>query len=262
MAFGKLPKTRRVYITLHDRIVQGIYDSVGGLPGEQALAAEFGVSRVTLRRALAELESDGLINRLRGSGTFLNTSRLAPPIVVDLADALSQIVAMGASTDVRLEELTYESGATSVCEALRLSHGSRVQRSLRTRLIDGCPFSYLTTYVPEDIGQTYTREELATLPLLSLLERAGYEVDHATQDIGAELAAPEAARALQVDMGAPLIAMTRTAYDSAGRGIEHLRALYRPDRYTFRMELQRAGPRDTRHWEAFSPSHHIQGLIR
>jgi GntR family transcriptional regulator len=147
MAVGKLPKTRRVYITLHDRIVQGIYDSVGGLPGEQALAAEFGVSRVTLRRALAELESDGLINRLRGSGTFLNTSRLAPPIVVDLADALSQIVAMGASTDVRLEELTYESGATSVCEALRLSHGSRVQRSLRTRLIDGCPFSARTSWL-------------------------------------------------------------------------------------------------------------------
>lgn len=254
MPASKLPKSRQVYIALRDRIAQGFYDPVGGLPGEQTLAAEFSVSRVTLRRALAELESDGFIDRRRGAGTFLNAAGSPAPIVINLADALAQLVAMGTSTEVQLHDFGYESAPATVCEALKLPTGSRVQRSLRTRLLEGQPFSWLTTYVPEAIGKTYSREELAKKPLLSLLERAGYEVDHAIQDIGAELAAPDAAKALHVDVGTPLISLTRTVYDATGSGIEHLRALYRPDRYRFRMELTRAGGGDARHWAAHSSS--------
>jgi GntR family transcriptional regulator len=254
MPASKLPKSRQVYIALRDRIAQGFYDPMGGLPGEQSLAAEFGVSRVTLRRALAELESDGFIDRRRGAGTFLNAAGTPAPIVIDLADALAQLGAMGASTDVKLHDFAYEVAPANVCEALKLAPGARVQRSLRTRLLDGQPFSWLTTFVPEKIGETYTRDELSKKPLLSLLERAGYEIDHAIQDIGAELATPDAAKALHVDIGTPLISLSRTVFDATGCGIEHLRALYRPDRYRFRMELTRAGERDTRHWEPLSPS--------
>lgn len=254
MPASKLPKSQQVYLALRDRIAQGFYDPVGGLPGEQTLAAEFGVSRVTLRRALADLENDGFVDRRRGAGTFLNAAGSPAPIVIDLADALAQLVAMGASTEVELHDFGYEVATANVCDALKLQQGARVQRSLRTRLLDGEPFSRLTTFVPAEIGETYTREELAKKPLLSLLERAGYEVDHAIQDIGAELATPDAAKALHVDIGTPLISLTRTVFDATGSGIEHLRALYRPDRYRFRMELTRAGGSDTRHWAAHSTS--------
>jgi GntR family transcriptional regulator len=254
MPSSKLPKSRQVYIALRDRIAQGFYDPVGGLPGEQTLAAEFSVSRVTLRRALAELESDGFIDRRRGAGTFLNAAGSPAPIFIDLADALAQLMAMGASTEVKLHDFRYETAPASICAALNLPAGSRVQRSLRTRLLEGEPFSWLTTYVPEIIGKTYSRDELAKKPLLSLLERAGYEVDHAIQDIGAELAAPDAAKALNVDVGTPLISLTRTVFDATGGGIEYLRALYRPDRYRFRMELTRTGECDTRHWAPHTSS--------
>jgi GntR family transcriptional regulator len=244
-----LSKSRQVYIALRERITRGVYDQNGGLPGEQTLAAEMGVSRVTLRRALASLEGDGVIDRRRGAGTFLNASGKPAPITVDLADALSQLAAMGASTQVRLLGFGYEEAPADVAGALGLPRGAMVQRSLRCRLLNEQAFSYLVAYVPEAIGRAFSREDLAGRPLLSLLERAGCQVDHATQDLGAELAGPDAAQALGVDMGAPLISLTRTIFDADGAGLQHLRALYRPDLYRFRMELVRAGERSHRRWE-------------
>ena len=241
-------KTRQIYLSLRERIARGEFDRDGGLPGEQTLALEFGVSRVTLRRALALLESEGLISRRQGAGTFVSAGTRPSPLVVELADVMSQLVAMGRATQVELIEFDYRDPLPEVARALRLEPGARVQWSLRRRLIDGAPFSYLETCVPEEIGRLYTRRDLARTPLLALLERNGVEADHARQDISAELATPRAAAALDVAIGAPLIALTRVVRDAGGRGVEHLRALYRPDRYTFRMELARKAGAEGARW--------------
>ena len=124
-----------------------------------------------------------------------------------------------------------------------------LQRSVRVRSVDGEPFSYLTTYVPESISLTFTRQDLASRPLLDLLERAGVKVEHARQRISAALATPDVATALDVHTGTPLIELTRVVYDRSGRGVEHLYALYRPDRYAFETDLVRSGTRN----RAWSP---------
>lgn len=248
MAGVAVPKARQVYLVLRERIASGGLPSGEALPGEQALAAEHSVSRITVRRALAELEREGLIDRRRGSGTFVTPRHAPRPLVADLADVLSNIAAMGRSTSVRLLAFGYQDAPAAVAEDLRLAPGERVQRSVRVRIIDGQPFSYLTTHVPERVGVTYSEAELASRPLLSLLERSGVSVDRATQEIGAVLASPDVAAALEVDMGSALIALTRVVYDADGRGVEHLAALYRPDRYAFRMDLVRTGSDDRRRW--------------
>jgi len=244
----ELPKARQVYLVLRERIAGSGLNVGDALPGEQALADEHNVSRITVRRALAELEREGLIDRRRGAGTFVALRNAVKPVVADLADVLSNIVAMGRATDVRLLAFGYHDPSPAVAEALRLASGERVQRSVRVRLVDGEPFSYLTTHVPERIGVTYTEPELASKPLLALLERSSVSVERATQEIGAVLASPEAAASLNVDIGSALIALTRVVYDVDGRGVEHLHALYRPDRYAFRMDLVRTGRNGGRRW--------------
>ena len=94
-------KTRRVYLTLRDRISSGELTPGTRLPSEPDLAELHDVSRVTIRRALAELEREGLISRRPGAGTFITARMIKRPIVADLSNALAHLVEMGRSTDVR-----------------------------------------------------------------------------------------------------------------------------------------------------------------
>lgn len=125
---------------------------------------------------------------------------------------------------------------------------------MRVRRIDGLPFSYLVTDVPERIGLTYTEADLASGPLLALLERSGVKVERATQDVTATLAPPEVAAALEVEVGSALIGLTRTVYAAGGEGVEHLSALYRPDRYTMRMEMERKVSAGVHRWSVAPPA--------
>jgi GntR family transcriptional regulator len=252
MAGFEPSKTQLVYLALRDRIANGHFDGQGALPGEQALALQHGVSRVTVRRALAELEKEGLVTRRQGAGTFVVEGG-SKPIVADLSNVLANIVAMGRETAIRLLEFSYREPSPLIAEALKLGPGAKTQYSVRVRLIDGQPFAHLTTHVPETIGVTYTEADLATRPLLALLERSGVEIERATQDISAVLASPEIAAALDVDVGSALIAIRRSVYATDGSGVEHLYALYRPDLYVLQMDMVRTGETSERSWSTVLP---------
>ena len=241
-------KARKIYLLLRDRIASGELSSGARLPGEPTLAGQFGVARVTIRRALELLASEGLIQRRQGAGTYVQPAGPERPIVADLSNVLSHLVEMGRRTGVKLLAFSYVQPPEAIAEALRLVGGERTQRSVRIRMIDGAPFSYLTTHVPERIGLTYSESDLATKPLLELLERSGVTAARASQTINATLAGPEAAEALQVEIGSPLLALIRTVLDANGSGIEHLHALYRPDRYAFHMDLVRTDLGGQRRW--------------
>ena len=241
-------KTRRMYLLLRDQIMGGILAPGSRLPSEPALASDHNVSRVTIRRALDQLDTDGLIERKPGSGTFVRHDGASARIVADLANVLSHLVEMGRRTSVRLLAFSYIAPPVPVATALRLAPGERAQRSLRIRLIDGKAFSHLTTYVPERIGLSYSEADLAQTPLLELLERSGVSAERASQSIGATLAGPEVADALKLEIGSPLISLTRVVFDGEGRGVEHLHALYRPDLYSFHMDLVRTGTAGERRW--------------
>ena len=130
-----------------------------------------------------------------------------------------------------------------------MASDERVQRSIRVRSMNGKPFSHLVTHVPARIALHYNEADLADTPLFVLLERSGVQVSQATQTISAVLADQDVAQALEVAVGSPLIALTRVVYDQDGQGVEHLDALYRPDRYRFQIELNRAGDEAARYWE-------------
>ena len=241
-------KAKQVYLVLRDRILSGAVAFGAKLPNENELADNHGVSRVTVRRALGELARERLIERRRSAGTRVTYRPSPAPMIADISGVLANLAEMGRRTTVRLLSLDYVPAEGVMAQSLGAASDQLLQRSVRVRSVDGLPFSYLTTHVPENISVTFTRQELASRPLLELLERAGVKVEHARQRISAGLATSSVAEALGLRTGSPLIELVRVVYDQAGRGVEHLHALYRPDRYAFEIDLVRSGAADTKAW--------------
>ncbi len=241
-------KARQVYLVLRDRIVSGALSFGARLPTENDLASTHGVSRVTVRRALGELQSERLIERRRSTGTRVVYRAHSSRMSADISGVLANLAEMGRRTRVRLLSFGYVPAVGPAAEALGRGDHELLQRSVRVRFLDGLPFSYLLAHVPERIGTTFSAKELAGRPLLELLERSGVKVERATQRISASLATPDVARALKVKTGSPLIELVRTVYDRNGQGVEHLYALYRPDRYGFEFDLVRSGGARSRGW--------------
>ena len=241
-------KAKQVYLVLRDRILSGASGFGAKLPTENELADLHGVSRVTVRRALGELARERLIERRRSSGTRVIYRPSPAPVTADISGVLANLADMGRRTAVKLMSFDYVPAEGTVAQTLGVAPDQLLQRSVRVRSVDGVPFSYLTTHVPESISVTFTRQELGSRPLLELLERAGVKVESARQRISAGLASPDVAEALDVRTGSPVLELVRVSFDQLGRGVEHLHALYRPDRYAFEIDLVRSGADDTKAW--------------
>ena len=119
---------------------------------------------------------------------------------------------------------------------------------IRLRHLDNKAFSYLTTFVPAEIGRTYQSSELVESPLLELIERSGIRVSSAEQTITATLADGEIAQVLNVEFGSALLKIDRIIFDQTQRPVEYISALYRPDLYQYHMTLSRTGTEPSRIW--------------
>lgn len=243
-----MPLYHQVYLVLRDKIAAGDYAMDAMLPGEPELAREFGVSRITARRALDELAGEGLVRRERGRGTRVVQSAASAPIRSSIEQLQDHLRTMGRRTQANLIEFAYVPAPPDVSYALRITPGSEVQRALRIRSLDGQPFSHLTTFVPAAIGRRYEDRDLRRRPLLELLESQGISISAAEQSVGATLADARVAALLQVAVGAPLLRIRRTVLDQSARPVEYIVGLYRPDRFQLQMRLEREGDAVTGVW--------------
>lgn len=235
------PRYYRVYVTLRTWVRDGTYGPGAQIPTEAELCGLFGVSRITVRKALADLVREGWLVRHAGRGTFveLSSARAAPSL--DLHEVMSQVADLGAATQVRDASVDETLADDETLAALGLEPGARVQKQRHVRVLRGVPLGLITTFVPLDIAATVGRHRPAAgLPMFELLGRSGIELREADQWLGATLANPETARALDVAIGAPLLRLMRIVYDVKRRPVERVVALYRADAYQYRMRLRSA----------------------
>ena len=250
-----LPKYHQVYLVLRQQLDEGRFAQ--RLPSELALTQEFGVARVTVRKALERLVAEGRIVRTPGRGTVpavpaarRSAAADAPPALA-LASAgglLENIVSMGLRTSVKVIECAVLPASDAVAQALHLPVDARVQKAVRVRSTREGPLSHITTWVPEVLARGFGRRELARQPILLLLEASGVKIGRATQTISARLAEAATARLLDVSVGSALLAVNRLVLDANEHPVQWLHGLYRPDRYAYEMQLSRVGSIDAKVW--------------
>jgi GntR family transcriptional regulator len=250
-----LPKYHQIYLVLREQLHEGLFAQ--GVPGELTLMQQFGVARVTVRRALQELAGEGLIARERGRGTRALSSI---PIrsssgngsgrtkTTRLTGLLENLVSTSLNTTVRVLEVTDVGASAEVAQALRVTPGDPVQKAVRVRSTREGPLSHITTWVPGDLASHFGKRELAKKPILMLLEESGVRVGGARQTISARLADAQVASHLGIAVGSALLAVRRLIHDEQGRPVQWLHGLYRPDRYEYQMQLSRVGDIAAKVW--------------
>src|SRR5205085_6422782 len=164
-----VPKYHQIYLVLREQLHEGVFAQ--GLPGELALMRQFGVARVTVRRALQELAGEGLIARERGRGTRPVVAAEArrgagAAKTTHLSGLPENIVSMTENTTVRVLEVSKVAAAGEVAQVLQLAAGDLVQKAVRVRSTREGPLSHITTWLPGDLASHFGRRELARTPIL------------------------------------------------------------------------------------------------
>jgi GntR family transcriptional regulator len=244
-----LTKYHQIYLVLRQQLDEGLH--ARGVPPEVELARQFGVGRVTVRRALEQLVNEGLIVRAAGRGTR-PTSRAEQAERGTAADhgghpasrlsgLLSNIVQVSRGTSIKVVEWRVIHASQALAQALQIAEGARVRKIARTRSTGAGPVSFITSYLPVERAAGFTRADVARKPILELLEKSGVEWGRARQTLSASQADAMVATELGVTLGAALLSVRRLVFDSAGRPVQLLHGLYRPDRYEYQMELTQVG---------------------
>ena len=233
------PLYHQIYTLIRRDILDGKVPVHSRLPAEQELVQRLGVSRITVKRAFNELAVAGLVRRYRGRGTVVSYDATVPTVKGGFENFFSGLKRMGLETKVQLLDCEMVTPTPAIAETLALGRGASVQRIVRLRRLADEPFSYLVTYIPEDIAEQYTEDELATASLIELLERAGHRPCEATQTITAVPAQAAVAAVLGVTAGSPLLRIHRVMKDANGRPVQDITATYRADRYQYEMRLSR-----------------------
>ena len=250
-AFDRQPKYLRIHAELRDRISSGQWPAGQPLPAQRDLAAEFGVSVMTLRQALQLLADDGLIDIRHGSGSYV-AQRYAYDLG-HLRSFASDLAGQGARISTRL----LAAGIVTAPEEVdaRLGGPGDVLRLRRLRLADGQPLIVQTSYLPAELTRadgpgadcpgTLDVEELAQRGLYTVLAEHGLAITRAAETITPVLLDAADAADLGRPAGHPALLSHRVSFTAAGLPILDDHAVLPGDsvaitanRSTERLEVQ------------------------
>ena len=237
------------YLRLKEGIIAGVAEGRFAphtrLPSQRELREDYGVSHMTVRRAINELIREGVIYARQGSGLFVAESK---------ADAeLGPLI--GFTEDMRLRGMTASSrvlerriiaASTILANALEIRVGQPLLLLRRLRLADGEPMAVQNAFLPSLRFPGLLDHDLDDVSLYEILrDTYGVRLTHADSAAGAELASVEDAALLNLVPPAPLLVTEQITHGADGQPVEFARSVYRGDRYKLQLPQNR-GPRDER----------------
>lgn len=213
------------------------------LPSESELCAEFGVSSITMRRAVATLVAEGLLVRRQGKGTYVSDEHpivQGPPRLTSFTEDMTM---RGWESEAQVLSIRTERGDPAICMRLGVSAGAHLTRIERLRLANGKPVAIQVASLPALLFPGLEKHEFSRQSLYDVLRRE-YDVrpSNAVETYRASVVTALEAALLEVADGSPAFRAERLTQDSSGRWIELVESVIRGDRYTLQLRLAAGRP--------------------
>jgi GntR family transcriptional regulator len=231
------PLYRQLSRLIRDQIVTGALAEGDRLPAERDLCRRFRVGRNTVRRALAELEADGLIESLVGRGTFVSAGPVSESNDLEGLTGLAATRGLTVTSQVLRAETC--PATAEEADLFRVAPGSPVFHLDRVRLLDGYEFAFAETRVSEAQVPGISGIDFSTASLYDALDRADAGPVRAEYTVWAMPAGERLARLLAIEPGDAVLMSSTSAYDRLRRLVEVSLVTYRADRYRMRTVMTR-----------------------
>ncbi len=234
-----LPLYTQVREILRERILDGSYQPHAQLPAESEIGSMFGVSRITVRQALSDLQKEGVIFKIPGKGSFVSKPKAFQTLtqLEGFGEAMSR---MGHEIYNRVISHKSISASAHIAQQLRISVGTPLIEIKRIRYLNREPVSLEITYLPEAIGERLKKEDLASRDIFLILENDyGIALGHADLQIEAMVADDTLAQSLQVEPGTALLRLERLTHTAAGAPLDFEYLFFRGDVFQYRLQIAR-----------------------
>lgn len=227
---------RQLFTVLRDQILQGLYQAGALLPKEEELCVQFGVSRITVRRALADLEQQGLVERRQGRGTFVG-QQLPPTRPLATIGFLETMKQVSDETQVKVLRIERVKLSAEIAQPLSLSKDELALHVIRLRSHGEVPVMITEAWIPESLATGIDEQQLTEKALYQLLLQRGISFGRVIQEITAIAATPPQAKLLTCEIGQPLLRLTRLIYDETEHPIQYLLVTLSPERSRLLMDF-------------------------
>lgn len=235
---------RPLYLQLRDALLHGIEQGDYGphqrLPSERELSRDYGVSRITVRQALAELIQEGRVYAQVGKGTYVADPATRQPLS-SLFGFSESVRRHGRAPTSKVLDTAVEPASEQVAVRLQLESGAEIVRIRRLRMADGLALVVETTLLPHASFPGLLQRMADDVSLYSVLEESyGVRMTSAEVTLEAALADEAEARLLGLPHPTAVLRVEQTTYTGDGRPMELSRSSYRGDGYRFQAILHRS----------------------
>ncbi|HFI0916784.1 GntR family transcriptional regulator [Streptococcus suis] len=232
-----------LYLQLVDKLEVAIRERMAPndkLFSERELTQVYGVSRITVRLALQELEKRGLVYKKHGKGTYVSE---ISDTAVDLSQAYSfteQMKKIGKVPRTSILSFKLVKASDYIAQHLQLSQGEEVFEVERLRLADEVPMMLERTYVPASLFPALTAIRMREKPLYEIfLEDYGQTIRLAEEEFYASIALDNEAKILGIPSNSPVLHLVRKTYNDKNRIIEFTFSIARADQFRYKISHQR-----------------------
>jgi GntR family transcriptional regulator len=233
-----IPRYFQIFQDIYNKIEEGIYNNGDKLPSETELCDYYKVSRGTIREALKSLMQHGLIVSERGRGTFITTNKIAQD-VNQLMGFTEVMKKSGKSASGRIVEINIKKPNSVVKKIMKLKDDEMVVRIIRLRYGNDKPMIIEKSYYSNVIFKPLLEYDLENESIYDLLyKHTPYRLENAIQDIEAEIATPNESELLNINIGSPLLLMTRLILLKDGTPFEYTKDFYRADKLKFTIQTK------------------------